>query len=251
MPSPTSPRHLIFEPVELPLSGLQSDDSALYQLFLNSGRNDLHKWHHYFDIYERHLRRFRDRPMVFLEIGLGGGGSLRMWREYFGPQATIVGVDIRPECQRFEAERTHVRIGDQGDALFLLELAREFGPFDAIVEDGGHHTRQQIESFAWLYGEMTPRGVYLCEDTHTNYWAPFIDRNDGLTFLEFAKSLTDRLNEGHLDQRSLERFHTPPGRRAGRLAVSKFAATTYSVTFYDSIVAFERRPRAEPLCERR
>lgn len=250
MPSNTA-EHPLLEPVELPVSGLQSEDSALYRIFLDGGRNDLHKWHHYFDVYDRHLGRFRGQALVFLEIGLGDGGSLRMWREYFGPQAVIVGVDARPECRQFESERTHVRIGDQRDALFLLELARELGPFDAIVEDGGHHTSQQIDSFTWLYREMTPRGVYLCEDTHTNYWAAFADRGDGLTFLELAKSLTDRLNECHHDPRHRERSKTPPERRTGRRSVSRFAATTHSVTFYDSIVVFERRPKAEPFSERR
>ena len=32
--------------------------------------------------------------MTFLEIGVSLGGSLEMWRNYFGPEATIVGLDI-------------------------------------------------------------------------------------------------------------------------------------------------------------
>jgi hypothetical protein len=251
MKTPAPPKPPILETVAIPAAGVQSNDSALYRSYLENGRGDLHKWHHCFDIYERHLARFRDRPIVFLEIGLGQGGSLRMWRNYFGPQATIVGVDVRPECRAFEAERTHVRIGDQADATFLLELAAEFGPFDAIVEDGGHYTSQQIETFTWLYPEMTPQGVYLCEDTHTNYWTKYIDRSDRLTFLDFAKALTDRLNECHFEAHAFERFHTAPADRRGALTVSRFAATTHSVAFYDSVVVFERRPKSEPLAEYR
>ena len=36
-------------------------DGFLHRWFLNNGGALAHKWIHYFDIYERHLRRFRGR----------------------------------------------------------------------------------------------------------------------------------------------------------------------------------------------
>src|SRR5215472_13475880 len=42
------------------------------------------KYTHYFDIYERHFSRFRGREVNVLEIGVYSGGSLEMWRDYFG-----------------------------------------------------------------------------------------------------------------------------------------------------------------------
>ena len=43
----------------------------------NHGRL-IHKWVHYFDIYDRHFSRFRGRPIVVLEFGVFHGGSLQM-----------------------------------------------------------------------------------------------------------------------------------------------------------------------------
>ena len=57
----------------------------------------------YFEIYDRHFSRFRNRDIALLEIGVAGGGSLEIWRRYFGPKARIVGIDINPACTRFEA----------------------------------------------------------------------------------------------------------------------------------------------------
>ena len=49
----------------------------------NSGRV-IHKWEHYFEIYDRHFNSFRNKEIVILEIGIFQGGSLQMWKNYFG-----------------------------------------------------------------------------------------------------------------------------------------------------------------------
>jgi ubiquinone/menaquinone biosynthesis C-methylase UbiE len=52
-----------------------------------------------------------NRPLTIVEIGCGKGGSLQMWKRYFGPHAQIVGLAIRPECANFEEDRIDVRVG--------------------------------------------------------------------------------------------------------------------------------------------
>src|SRR6516225_5164852 len=86
-----------------------------------SGRG-IWKWLHYFEIYERHLARFRGNDVRLLEIGIYSGGSLEMWRDYLGPRCTIYGVDIEPSCKVYENSWTNVVIGDQGDADFWREF---------------------------------------------------------------------------------------------------------------------------------
>ena len=53
-----------------------------------------------------------------VEVGVAWGGSLYMWRDYFGAKSSILGVDILPKCKRFEnrAMGIEVAIGDQGRA---------------------------------------------------------------------------------------------------------------------------------------
>ena len=56
------------------------------QIFFDNHRNGngIWKWSHYFDIYNRHFCKYRDREVNVLEIGVYSGGSLEMWERYFG-----------------------------------------------------------------------------------------------------------------------------------------------------------------------
>src|SRR5688572_6151460 len=99
--------------------------SQFEKIFKEHQGNVIHKWQHYFEIYERHLQRFKHKKIVLLEIGIYKGGSLEMWRKYFGPECEIIALDINPLCKRFEDEKTRIFIGDQEDREFLRELKKE------------------------------------------------------------------------------------------------------------------------------
>jgi len=60
----------------------------LKEYFENNPGRLIHKWVHYFEIYERHLERFRGRDINMLEIGVSHGGSLQMWKHYFGDKVS-------------------------------------------------------------------------------------------------------------------------------------------------------------------
>jgi hypothetical protein len=124
------------------------------------------KWNHYFDIYDRHFRRFRGQEVHILEIGVYSGGSLEMWRDYFGPKALIYGVDIEPDCRTYESDSVKIFIGDQADRLFWREFRRKVPTLDIVIDDGGHQPEQQIVSLEELLPFLRPGGVYLCEDVH-------------------------------------------------------------------------------------
>jgi len=122
------------------------------------------KWLHYFDIYHRHFAGFRDREVHVLEIGIYSGGSLRMWREYFGPKARIYGVDIEPGCKAFEDDSTKVFIGDQEDRDFWKRFKEQVPRLDIVIDDGGHISKQQVVTLEELLPHVRPGGIYLCED---------------------------------------------------------------------------------------
>ncbi|HUR73411.1 MAG TPA: class I SAM-dependent methyltransferase [Sporichthya sp.] len=207
--------------------------NPLAEYFRNNPGRPIDKWMHYFAAYHRHFARFRGKPCIVLEFGVAEGGSLQMWRHYFGEQALIYGVDINPECKKFEEPGIRIFIGDQEDRDFLARIAAEIGPIDVLIEDGGHTMGQQIATFEVLYPKLSPRGVFLIEDLHTSYWPEFGGgyRNPG-TFIEYAKNSIDQLQAWHSREPELE--------------VDEFTRTTRSMHVYGSIVVFERGPVSRP-----
>ena len=209
-------------------------DNPLAQYFLRNTGRLMHKWHHYFEIYHRHLQRFRGASPVVLEIGVYHGGSLQMWRDYFGPGVKLIGVDIDPRCRQFEDDATTILIGDQADRQFLAELRSRFPRIDVLIDDGGHAMPQQITTLGELYPHVQPRGVYICEDLHTSYMPAYGGGlRRGSTFIEFAKHLIDALHGW---------YYVPEGEE-----LDAYTAGTFGVSFYDSIVVIEKRPIGKPL----
>lgn len=224
---------------------------TMYELFMGWTGRPVHKWHHYLDIYERYFSPMRGKSITLLEIGLGEGGSLDLWREYFGPQVRIVGIDINPRCKAYESDGVDVFIGDQSDPSFLREVLRQVPEFDIIVDDGGHTAGQQISSFETLYPRLSASGVYVVEDTHTSYWDKYKDRADHQTFVEYAKHLCDLLTAWHFDPASFARFAIAPEQRVGEVDVPWFTRCTRCVSFYDSMVIFEKAQIVAPQHSRR
>jgi hypothetical protein len=198
----------------------------LWSDFLTNDQRVIHKWKHYFPIYERHFRPWVYRPVIFIEIGCGQGGSLQMWKRYFGPHARIIGIDSDPACSRFAEDQIDIRIGSQQDTEFLYRLIDEFGTPDIVLDDGSHMMSHVCASFNFLYPTLSPSGVYMVEDLHTAYW-PEYEGGYGRqgTFIEVCKRLIDELNADHA---------------RGQLAPSGFTQSTLSMHFYDSVAVFER-----------
>jgi hypothetical protein len=133
-----------------------------------SGRG-IWKWLHYFEVYHRHLQKFRGKEVHIVEIGVFSGGSLDLWRDYFGPQCHIYGVDINDTCKVYEDEHTRIFVGDQADRAFWQRFRKDVPVVDIVIDDGGHDPEQQIVTFEELLPHMRPGGVYVCEDIHGEF----------------------------------------------------------------------------------
>ena len=210
--------------------------SELDRLVATHRGHVMNKWKHYFEIYDRHFTRYRDTDLTLVEIGVAGGGSLDLWRSYFGPKARLFGVDINPDCKRFEAPGTRIMIGDQGSPEFLEGLARETGPIDILIDDGSHAYDHQLATFRALFGHIREDGVYACEDLHTSYdTAEFGGgvRKTG-TFVEFLKDLIDELNAWFWR----DGVDTEP---------HAFARSAHGIHFYPTLAVIEKRVMTRPL----
>jgi len=199
----------------------------------NKGRL-IDKWKHYFEIYEKHFSRFRGTDVCVLEIGIYQGGSLQMWKEYFGDQCKIYGVDVNPHSASLKEEGFEIFIGDQEDRKFLQLLTKKIPKIDILIDDGGHLMSQQIATFEELFPCISTNGVYLCEDLHTSYWerygGGYRKKN---TFIEYSKNFIDYVNAWHSEEQN-------------KLNVNEFTRTTNSLHYYDSILVVEKKQMKKP-----
>lgn len=213
------------------------DLNALLQIFIENTGNSIHKWIHYFDVYNNAFFKYRNKKVKMLEIGVQNGGSTRMWKEYFGPDVEIVCVDIDPACRELESEGFEVWIGDQASNDFWSRLKSKHKSFDIILDDGGHKMNQQIVTFEALFPILSDGGVYLCEDVHTSYFPSF---GGGLknkeSFIEYAKNLVDEMHGW---------WYKPISVING--SEQYLMNNLKSVQFFDSIVVIEKKKKMQPI----
>lgn len=220
-------KYRTYEPGEIPEKERHSTD--VHKAFYQNTGSVVHKWRHYLDIYERHLAGFRGREARVLEIGVFRGGSLRMWRQYFGPQTVLYGIDIDEHCRSYDGEAGAVRIGSQADPAFLTAVADEMGGLDVVIDDGSHIASHQRISFDVLFPLLSERGVYICEDTHTSYWRGHYEGGfrRRSTFVERAKKIIDDLH-GEFHDRAL--------------SIPDACRSIGGIHFYNSMVVIEKSP---------
>jgi hypothetical protein len=178
----------------------------------------LWKWLHYFDIYHRHFKKFVGREVHVLEVGIYSGGSLGMWRDYFGKGCHIYGVDIEPACMTYKSDGIDVFIGDQSDRSFWKQFREAVPKIDILIDDGGHAPEQQRITLEEMLPHIRPGGVYLCEDIGSN------------TFGGYVSGLACDMNAS---KRTDDSFDAP-------ITPSSFQASVRSITQYPYVTVIEK-----------
>lgn len=216
--------------------GYSVDDAGgmtpIEKIFWGNKGRIVHKWHHYLPLYDRYFATFRNRPIRFLEIGVCKGGSLDMWRNYFGPEAIIFGVDIDPNCAEFDGKSAAVRIGSQADAGFLNRVVDEMGGVDIVLDDGSHQNAHIRKSFDALFPRLSEGGIYVIEDLHTAYWWTHGGgyRYSG-NFLETIKTIIDDMHHW---------YHS----RGQKIPAARDAVK--GIHIHDSLVVLEKGAVSKP-----
>jgi len=136
---------------------------TLNEIGLKHGTDKSSHTHCYLDNYEKYFSSWRDKEFVLLELGVAGGASIAMWREYF-PKAKIYGIDNNADCAG-----EGIFIGDQTNPEFLGDVLAEIGPPDVIIDDASHEGWRTILTFEYLFQYLKDGGLYFVEDTATFY----------------------------------------------------------------------------------
>ncbi len=200
----------------------------------NQPHREMVKYLHYFEVYDRHFRKYRNTDCVVVEIGICKGGSLQMWKNYFGDKAEIIGIDIDESTLAFEEDQVKVEIGSQSDWKFWKDFKEKYPRVDILIDDGGHTMEQQIVTFEEMFSHISEDGVYLCEDMHTSYWGNF---GGGYkrpsSYIEYTKDFIDYLNAWYNPNLDEDNIYT---------------RTMQSLHYYDSMLIIEKRRINRPIC---
>ncbi|MBZ1350148.1 class I SAM-dependent methyltransferase [Alcaligenaceae bacterium LF4-65] len=177
----------------------------------------------YFQVYSDLFEKYRNQDITFVEVGVLNGGSLFMWREFFGPRARIIGVELNPAAKKWENDGFEIYIGSQSDPEFWSSFFNDVGSVDLILDDGGHTYEQQIITAHQCIPYIKDGGLLVVEDTHTSYMQTFGYPTE-YSFIEWTKKLIDNINA---------RF---PGLAHSNLIYKNFI---YSISIFESIVSFK------------
>ena len=174
----------------------------------------------YFPIYDKLFHPFVQTQVVFVEVGVMHGGSLYMWREFFGKSARIIGIDNNASAKQFSND-FEIFIGDQADPKFWENFYKAIGRVDILLDDGGHRNSHQIQTVVSGLPHIRSGGLIVVEDTHTSFMYEF-GNPSRYSFMNFASTKAKNLTKRH-------KTVNKPDSLVSRI---------HSIEFYDSIVAF-------------
>ena len=193
------------------------------------------KFAHYLPIYEKHFSRFIGTDVHVLEVGIHSGGSLRMWRQFFGTRAVIMGMDRLNATRRFEGDPHYGRpdrifVGDQSSATFWKKFKKKVNRLDILIDDGGHKPHLQRATAMAIIPFLAPGGIYLCED--------LIGRDHDGQLRWYYEYVGRTLHEYRPSP-------LPQGRTGDYFAPSSpMQQTILSLTYYPFQVVIEKRKKA-------
>jgi len=173
------------------LSKLKSVKNLTYIYENYKANPGFHHWLEYAAHYDFHLpiliSKFpKSKTIKMLEIGVQSGGSMEVWKSYFSSRSFYyVGMDINKHCKKFEdiSRNISIEIGNQLSRENLLQICRKYGPFDFIVDDGGHTSKMMRTSLNTLFLSdscMSKHSLYVIEDMCTMVYTKFSEKDSDI-----------------------------------------------------------------------
>ena len=195
-------------------------NSKSFQAFSNSIYSSV-KHTTYFPVYDHLLSKYLDKDITFVEVGILEGGSLFMWKELFGDNARIIGIDINNGALRWIEDGFEIFIGSQSDPKFWKDFYSKVGKIDVLLDDGGHSFEQQIVTVSESVNNINDGGTIIIEDVSTSYLKEYGGPSKH-SFSSYAKNISDGImyrNFNFNNSNSNER-------------------NIWNVQFFESIIAF-------------
>ena len=137
--------------------------------------------------YDEEFKKYQDKSIQLLEIGVYKGASLALWSLYF-PHAEIIGFDILDQRVDKYKNIDRVSVGICDAYSLSPELLTGLGMFDIIIDDGPH-TIETLQKCIEIYlPKLNEGGVMVLEDVQDTSWFPLLIESiplqpeDGISF---------------------------------------------------------------------
>lgn len=200
-------------------------DLEIYKSFVKS-KLFCTKASSYFYFYEDLLQKYRGKEIIFVEIGVQRGGSLLMWRDWLGPKARIIGIDVDENAKKMEKYGFEIFIGDQSSEEFWKKFFDRVGMVDIILDDGAHTNEAQIITTFHTVDYINDGGLLVIEDTGSNYLKKYFNPQK-YSFINYSKFLIDDL------------FYRGTKQAAVNKKKMSLNDKIYSIKYFPEVVAFE------------
>ena len=183
--------------------------------------------HNYTPMYEHWMGCKRDLPINLVEIGIGLGGSARMWRQYF-PKGNITMIDNFREFAASPREIPGVVIfeGNQDDPLVWKSIPDNL---DFVIDDGSHKPMDCINSVILGFSKLTSGGLWFIEDTHCNFHPAFSSQDYLYPWIFDLENTRQLSNIGTGD------FYK------SFMKIEGLASEIYAIHLYKSVIALQRK----------
>ena len=144
--------------------------------------------HNYADHYEHWFKPRRFDDLVFCEIGVGGGESVRSWLAYFeSPEFRLIGADIVKDTNEWntpdlkaDPRYRFIHLNQEDEVNVKCFAAMVGAEFDIIVDDGAHTNTGIIASFNVLWPLLKKGGLYCIEDLGAGFTPGSVHIKPGL-----------------------------------------------------------------------
>jgi hypothetical protein len=156
--------------------GNQHEDKhkTLFDL-VDNNRTDKNTWHSYLYLYEKKFHDIKYKAKNILEIGIGNGGSIKLWHDYF-VNSNIYALDISDLNILWDGIKHNDRIklitstDAYNEDFFNNHFLNKNMKFDILLDDGPH-TLESMKQFITLYTKvMAEDGILIIEDVQHINW---------------------------------------------------------------------------------
>ena len=169
-------------------------NSEIYDIFINSEKSST-KWTTYFEVYDKIFKKYKNKQITFVEVGVANGGSLFIWKKYFSKDSRIIGIDLNPSAKKLEKYGFEIYIGNQTKKEFWDIFYSKVGKLDILLDDGGHKNLQQVSTVHYSLPHVKDDGKIVIEDTHTSFIKKEFGNPSKYSFINFCNLIISSIHE--------------------------------------------------------